>query len=128
MTEFSEDIMKAAREYVAAEVNRDVRWQYINGRNDTHAVVKAVAKAIQAERRRNDWQSIETADKDAPKLMLGIMRGGVMEEIHIGGFRYAVNEDDESCWWSDQSDDEIVPTHWVRLPATPIIEDAGSGA
>ncbi len=65
------------------------------------------------------WKSIKTADKDAHRLMLGIVRKGVLEEIHIGGYRYALNDDEVSCWWSDQSDDEIVPTHWCEIPALP---------
>lgn len=62
------------------------------------------------------WKPIDTADKDAESLMLGIVRRGVLEEIHIGGYRYAYNDDEVSCWWSDQADDEIFPTHWAKLP------------
>lgn len=65
------------------------------------------------------WRPISEADKDAERLALGIVRNGSLEEIHIGGYRYAINDDDVSCWWSDQADDEIVPTHWMFLPALP---------
>lgn len=65
------------------------------------------------------WRPIETAPKDASALMLGIVRRGTLKEIHIGGYRYAVNDDEISCWWSDQCDDVIVPTHWQPLPAAP---------
>ncbi len=65
------------------------------------------------------WKSIKTADKDAHRLMLGIVRKGVLEESHIGGYRYALSDDEISCWWSDQSDDEIVPTHWCEIPVLP---------
>lgn len=68
----------------------------------------------------SEFKPIDTADKDAHRLLLGIVRKGVLEETHIGGFRYAINEDEESCWWSDQSDDEIVPTHWAEIPELPI--------
>lgn len=67
------------------------------------------------------WRPISTADKDAIRLTLGIVRKGVLEEIHIGGYRYAINDDEESCWWSDQCDDEIVPTHWMAAP--PPVEE-----
>jgi hypothetical protein len=64
-------------------------------------------------------QPISTADKDAERLTLGIVRNGVLEELHIGGFRYAINDDEVSCWWSVQCDDEIVPTHWMPAPLSP---------
>lgn len=70
-------------------------------------------------RRADGWQPIATADKNAPRLMLGTVRRGRLEEINIGGFRYATNEDEESCWWSDQNDDEICPTHWMPMPPEP---------
>jgi hypothetical protein len=79
------------------------------------------------------WQPIQTADNDAERLTLGIARNGVLEEIHIGGYRYAINDDEVSCWWSDQADDEIVPTHWMRdlsslasPVAHPLLESDGA--
>jgi Lar family restriction alleviation protein len=65
------------------------------------------------------WRPIATAPKDGHPLMLGIVRKGKLEEIHIGGYDFAINEDEESCWWSLQADDEICPTHWRPLPAPP---------
>ncbi len=67
----------------------------------------------------SEWKPIDTADKDAPQLFLGIVRGGVLEEIHLGGYRWAINDDEVSCWWSDQGDDEIVPTLWMPAPPKP---------
>lgn len=67
----------------------------------------------------SEWRPIETADKDADSMMLGIVRRGVLEEIHVGGYRFAYDDDEVDCWWSDQCDDEIVPTHWMPLPAPP---------
>jgi len=64
-----------------------------------------------------EWQPIDSADKDAERLLLGISRHGFIEEVHIGGYRWAINEDEVSCWWSDQADDEIVPTHWAEIPS-----------
>lgn len=61
------------------------------------------------------WSPIGTADKDAYRILLGIVRNDVLEEVHIGGYRYAINDDEVSCWWSDQADDEIVPTHWAPM-------------
>jgi len=58
------------------------------------------------------WRTIDTADKESGPVELGIVRNGVLEEIHIGFYAFAYNEDEESCWWSKQADDEIVPTHW----------------
>lgn len=72
------------------------------------------------------WKPIETADKDEGQLMLGIVRQGSLREIHIGGYRYAYNDDEVSCWWSDQADDEICPTHWMPLPASPSVSEGGS--
>lgn len=76
------------------------------------------------------WRPIETADKDDKLLLLGIARHGRMEEVHLGGYRYAYNEDEVSCWWSDQADDEICPTHWmpaIALPASPDKEGVSHG-
>ncbi len=70
---------------------------------------------------------IETAPKDA-KILLGIVRKGGLEEVHIGGYRYAENEDEISCWWSDQADDEICPTHWMPLPAADRLEALSAAA
>lgn len=47
-----QDVLVTARKAVMAEVSPDVRWQYASGRNDHFAVVKAVARAILAERER----------------------------------------------------------------------------
>lgn len=52
MNEISEDVMKTAREIIAAEVPRDIRWQYVYGRHDHHAAVRAICNAILAERNR----------------------------------------------------------------------------
>ena len=71
------------------------------------------------------WKPISTADKDAHRLMLGIVRGAVLEEIHIGGYRYAINDDEVSCWWSDQCDDEICPTHWAEMLPAPAPQEKG---
>lgn len=65
------------------------------------------------------WMPIETADKDADQLLLGIVRKGRLEEVHLGGYRYAYNDDEVSCWWSDQADDEICPTHWCNVIPLP---------
>lgn len=46
------DVLKAARKAIMAEVRPEVRWQYADGRCDHFAVVKAIAKAIIAERER----------------------------------------------------------------------------
>lgn len=67
----------------------------------------------------SDWQPIRTAPKYEGQIMLGIVRRGQLEEVHLGGYRFAVNEDEVSCWWSDQCDDEIVPTHWQPHPGRP---------
>lgn len=73
------------------------------------------------------WQPIATADKDQERLTLGIFRSGKLEEIHVGGYRHAYNDDDASCWWSDQCDDEIAPTHWMPdLGGTPAPHVVGS--
>lgn len=65
-----------------------------------------------------DWQPIESAPKDRV-LLLSLIRKGQLEEVHVGSFSYADSDDEVSCWWSHQSDDEIVPTHWMPLPAPP---------
>lgn len=69
----------------------------------------------------SEWQDISTAPKDG-KLLLGVVREGRLEEVHIGFFGHAINEDEKSCWWSEQSDDEIKPRVWmpfVDLPTPP---------
>lgn len=66
------------------------------------------------------WQEIASAPRDDAKIMLGIVRAGVLEEIHIGGYRFADSEDESDCWWSDQADDEIQPTHWARMLPEPL--------
>lgn len=66
------------------------------------------------------WQPIDTADKDAGRLFLGVVRSGRLEEIHIGFFDHAVNEDEVSCWWSEQCDDEITPHVWMPFVDIPL--------
>lgn len=80
----------------------------------------AILDRLEAAEASSGWQPIGTADKNAKKLELGISRNGVIEEIHVGGYRFAWNEDEVSCWWSDQCDDEIVPTHWRHYTALPL--------
>lgn len=66
------------------------------------------------------WRPIEELDKtDATRVILGIARHGRIEEVHVGSFYWAINEDEVSCWWSDQADDEICPTHWMPRPVPP---------
>ena len=81
--------------------------------DDARAILPLIRAA---EAKGAQWLDISTAPKDGPQIMLGIVRSGVLEEIHIGGFRWAVNDEEDSCWWSDQADDEIRPTHWQPLP------------
>lgn len=52
MTDIPSDIMERARKAIMAEVQPNARWQYADGRCDHFAVVRAVAKAILAERER----------------------------------------------------------------------------
>lgn len=77
------------------------------------------------------WQPIDTADKEAGRMLLGIVREGKLEEVHIGFYAFAYNEDEVDCWWSEQGDDEIVPTHWAPLflPTSPApqTEDRADG-
>lgn len=61
----------------------------------------------------NGWRPIETAPKDTGPLFLGVVRRGRLEEVHVGFFSHAYNEDEENCWWSEQSDDEITPSVWM---------------
>lgn len=106
-------IVEAAKKVVIDDLGIDIPGSLQEVYIDV--IADAIAAALLAERERYRWQPIETADKDDEHLMLGIVRQGIMQEIHIGGYRYAYNEDEVSCWWSDQADDEIVPTHWARL-------------
>jgi hypothetical protein len=96
-------------------------------RTAAHHLLAFIGDPIPEAGNGDGWLPIETADKDADRLMLGIVRNDVLEEIHIGGYRYAINEDEVSCWWSDQCDDEITPTHWRPLSPPPSIRSSDTG-
>jgi len=81
------------------------------------ALVEAWPALAALLREAGGWRPIDDQAKLEPQLLLGVVRNGVLEEIHLGGYHWAVNEDEESCWWSDQSDDEIAPTHFMFPPA-----------
>jgi hypothetical protein len=111
---------EAAREFVHPRIHGDMRLSVEGCRL---IAVNAFCEGTKWQRgitpTTGGWRPVAEADKDAERLLLGIVRKGVLEEIHIGGYRYAYNDDDVSCWWSDQADDEICPTHWHPLPAAP---------
>lgn len=66
------------------------------------------------------WRPIEEYDETSgERVVLGIERNGRIEETHVGYFSWAVNDDEESLWWSEQADDEICPTHFMPLPVPP---------
>lgn len=75
----------------------------------------AMAEAMAA----GGWQPIETADTGDERVLLGIVRQGRLEEIHIGFFSWGINEDEGPCWWSEQNDDEIYPDVWMPFVALP---------
>lgn len=102
------------------------------GDDDWDALPGKIRDAITALLREagEGWRPIESAAKPEPdkQIELGIERNGTLEEIHLGRWMPDVNEqgEDMSCWWSDQSDDEIRPTHW--RPARPLPAPPAAGA
>lgn len=101
-------------------LDRPVLCGCMAGPNDPDPQCEACGGSGQPRLALERWRPISTADKGAASLMLGIVRKGALEEIHIGGYRYAYNDDEVSCWWSDQADDEVCPTHWAPLPPSPL--------
>ena len=70
-TEIPEDVMKAAREAVAQDDwSIDGDSAYCDPGNSVIAVIDIlpIARAIMAERERNQWQPIETAPKDGTPI------------------------------------------------------------
>jgi hypothetical protein len=102
----------------------DELYEWVLAHSAVFSTIRENFRAAQAGN-GDGWLPIKLADKDADRLMLGIVRNEVLEEIHIGGYRYAINDDEVSCWWSDQCDDEIAPTHWRPLPSPPSILKEG---
>jgi len=66
-----------------------------------------------------DWQPIETAPRDGTRLLLLLGNGEVFSgwAQHSGGFYR------NQRFHTDGSDIGFInPTHWMQLPAPPIVE------
>lgn len=111
MTEIPDDIMKAANECVALfRWNSDNRWHLF------------VARAIQAERERDGWQTIGTAPRDGSVFLAATTRAqrptACMCKVESGKFLVLSNgEKFEGQGWA-----QWWPTHWQPLPAAPETE------
>lgn len=87
-----------------------------DGNSPTLNDIRAALEAAMAEL----WRPIEEYDETSgERVILGIERNGTIDEVHVGYFSWAVNDDEESLWWSEQADDEIYPTHYMPLPSPP---------
>lgn len=90
------------------------------GLNDPTEMHKGVMRAALTAALAEMWRPIEEYDETSgERVVLGIERNGRIEETHVGYFSWAVNDDEESLWWSEQADDEICPTHFMPLPVPP---------
>lgn len=108
MTEIPDDIMKAANECVAQfRWNNDNRWHLF------------VARAIQAERERDGWQTMETAPKDG--RFLAVVDG----EVRVVSYGKTSHVPIEGFCLADQGPEDYdlcEPTAWQPLPAPPETE------
>lgn len=103
-----EDILEAA-----AQACRDAGYASRNFNQSHSSACLAIAKAILADRQRDQWQPIETAPKDGSGFLAFINMDWI-EGMFWNG------ED-----WSYLSDADVTPfgrykpTHWQPLPAAP---------
>lgn len=137
MSEFPQEILKTAQSVidrmpdVAGLLNIGEFWE---------AVEKEVCTAILAERKRAEWQPIETAPKNT-KVFAAYRNG-------LGNWRIVTacyhtqlpwsdeqDPDDDSeyapeAWYEESETSETIyqtdchPTHWIPLPSPPKTEDA----
>ena len=106
----NDDMVREAEIAIAIADGKNLMWPVYAD----HA--KAAITAALAEM----WRPIEEYDETSgERVVLGIERNGRIEETHVGYFSWAVNDDEESLWWSEQADDEICPTHFMPLPVPP---------
>lgn len=120
-----EEILKTARKTIASRLPRDIRDQFISGKHDHFQVVQAICDAIEAERERHGWQSIETFDAKTAKgpwtdhVMLGHSEN---KWIRFGRYdltlkRWYYSGTNERSQWAQVEGD--APTHWMPLPSPP---------
>jgi hypothetical protein len=68
-----------------------------------------------------DWQPIETAPKDGGNVMLWCVDlVGGNGRVATGSWHYTY----DGSWWDYHMEYTLNPTHWMPLPAPPVI---GSG-
>lgn len=102
--------------------------------------------ATKRERERAGWQPIETAPKDGTEIILFCPQGdgtagktyrvtsgqwcdepgGTTEYRGLDGSYLGQDDSDGFCGWLSWdggfSEDTMMPTHWMPLPAPPVIE------
>lgn len=104
--EIPEDIMQAARDLVGDYLD-------ISDRRNAQ-LAKFVAKAILAERQRDQWQPIETAPKDGTIILVALHEWNDPANRHV----FEVVSWAGDCW-SSEAYPIYPPTHWMPLPAAP---------
>jgi len=125
MSDIPEDIMRKAADALLA-AGHSVRIG-----DDAHVTI---AKAILAERQRDQWQDISTAPKDGTEILAGFSNDyGYQENPTIYGpwtvafvrGKWMASWDglqvieSQTDFGTDYKQTDIEPTHWLPLPPPP---------
>lgn len=122
MTDIPEDVMKAARSYLASEYESyypTYATLAMKSKGDfTLCSINAIARAILAERERSQWQPIETAPRDGSDIQVSIFK---WNDPRFGRKTVIANcdSDQDDEWYDDDGDKIHQPTHWMPLPKPP---------
>ena len=90
-----------------------------------HDIDEIAANALSAARTdRDGWMPIETAPKDGTPMLLCNWSGPEQDVLPVSsGFWSRISDE----WFSEISARKINPTHWQRLPSTPVKQEGQMG-
>lgn len=119
-----EEAFKAGAEWCNPRRNQIVLYTTVEKAAKAYALSLSSPHHADAGKVEGDgWLPIESAPKDGTEIIYLTKYGS------IGFCRYdfAINEDDDDCWWDLQADDEVYPKRWLprsALPSAPASEGA----